>query len=94
MRLHFYAADHDGWRVLVTPRPMMQNSDGLVELTDAQLNAPPYASVRQDAEAFFRQAGAGAAVLLYDTQSRIAGEGADLIGSLWLRGPLAGDSSS
>jgi hypothetical protein len=89
-RLHYYLADHDGWRVLVTPWPMLQNAEGLVQLSVEQLALPPYDAIALDVEHFFRTAGPNAAVCLYDTRNRVSGHGPDMVGSFWLRGPLSG----
>lgn len=90
MNPHFYFADYGGWRVLVTPWPMIQNAEGLVELSATQLASAEYAELKSDAEHFYRSAGERSAVLLYDVRSRISNKGPDMVASLWLRGPLAG----
>lgn len=65
--LHLYLADVDGWRVLVTPWPMVPNEGGLVEVRGEDLEREPYRRVVEDGVLFYRTAGPRAAVLLYDT---------------------------
>jgi hypothetical protein len=90
MRFHFYSADYDGWRVLVTPWPMVQNAEGLVELTDEELKNGEYSALVRDADSFYQAAGVGSAVLLYDLRDSVSGNGPNMVASFWLQGPLAG----
>ena len=95
MRHFFYFADYDGYSILVTPWPMMQNAQALVELTSEQLSSPHYAALKQDAEHFYSTAGENAAVLLYDlgnVPANISENHPSMIASFWLRGPLAGNA--
>lgn len=83
--MNLYFADLDGWRLLVTPWPMVLNEGGLKELSSEQLAMPHYAAAKADAEHFYRRAGAHAAVLLY----RLDGVHPEMVGSFWLQGPFA-----
>lgn len=86
--MNLYFADAEGWRLLVTPWPMLANEGGLKELSPEQLAMPHYAAVKADAERFYRSAGGQAAVLLYRADNVYP----EMVGSFWLQGPFAKQS--
>lgn len=85
--MNIYFADRDGWRLLVTPWPMLCNEGGLQELTSEQCTLPQYSAVLDDAAAFYRTAGAGSALVFYEVQSGLPGAPV-MVGTFWLTGPF------